>query len=149
MIRNLISRLWMMPHDAVPTWKPRHRVRVALVAATDHAGATEYWSPTAELARVADDLPPEETATEAAEREADEVARHWAGLEQTAAEQTAAELDALGPTLSPLFAALDDAYAWAMSKLGLTPAEIDVMSARARALHETTTSMPIIEAVSA
>lgn len=149
MIRRLISRYWTMHHDVIPGYRPRHRGRAALVAPADHAGATVDWSPTASLAAVEEVREPEETVAEAAEREADEVARHWADLEKAAAEETTAELDALAPKLNPALAALDEAYAWAMTQLGLTAAEIEQMSARARALHETTTGMPVIEAVAA
>lgn len=77
MTMGLFRRLFPMFHDAVPTWRPKHRGRPALVRGTDHQGATADWSPRAELAH-AEATTPEETSEEAALREAAEIVDHWA-----------------------------------------------------------------------
>lgn len=62
-------------------WHLLHRNRTALVAPTEHAGATEEWSPKAELARADAYVQPEETADEAVVRAAEEIVDHWAAEE--------------------------------------------------------------------
>lgn len=78
MIRYLIRRLWPMPGDIVSR-KGRHRGRPALVARRrdEYQGATERWSPIAELT-AAQDREPEELPAEAVVREAEEIVDHWA-----------------------------------------------------------------------
>ena len=75
MIRKLIRRLWPMPGDIISR-KGRHRGRPALVRSAEHQGATERWSPIAELAN-AEQREPEETPAEATVREAEEIVDHW------------------------------------------------------------------------
>lgn len=146
MIGKLIDRLWWMHHDLRPGYRGRHIGRPALVATPDHAGATADWSPTAEIQAVAaTPVQAEETEPERAEREAAEIqdARHRAETQLGA--EVGEWFAEAWTRVEPQFAALDEAYGWAMSTLGVTAAEAQVMSARARALHETTTGMPIIE----
>lgn len=137
MIRAIVRRLFPMDHDVVPGWKPRHRGRPALVRAADHDGATEDWSPTAEILAV-EMVEPEETTSEAAEREADELAHHWAELEKAAADETTADFDALGPKLNPLFAAVEAACQQALAGLGITDADVDEYAANVTASHDLT-----------
>lgn len=111
-MRNLIRRLFPIPG--------RHRGRPALVASgltesdrrrnrqyeelspllrawarrNEHQGATEYWSPTAELA-AAEDREPEETPEEAAVREAEGIFDHWAAEERRFADEVRSWFDDL------------------------------------------------------
>lgn len=137
MITSIIDRYWRMYHDTVPGWKPRHRGRPALIAPTDHTGATADWSPTAEILAV-EVVEPEETTHEAAEREAEELAHHWADLEKAAADETTADLDALAPVLNPLFAAVEEACHQALAALGITEADVDEYAASVTASHDLT-----------
>lgn len=136
MIRNLIARYWRMPHDWRPGYRPLHRGRPALIAPADHSGATEDWSPIAAVASV--EVEPEETVDEATEREAEELAHHWAELERQAADETGADFDALGPKLNPLFAAVDEACRAALDGLGITEADVDAYAANITASQDLT-----------
>ena len=68
---------WTVRLDRPRGWRGRHRVRPALIAPAEHAGATVDWSPIAELA-AAQDREPEETPAEAVVRDAEEIVDHWA-----------------------------------------------------------------------
>lgn len=125
-----LKSLFPMPHDVMPgNRKPRHRRgRPALVAPTDHAGATADWSPIADVTSV--DLgEPEETLPEATEREAVQLVDHWAELKREAEKQTIAEFDALSPKLTPLLAAVEEACRAALESLGITEADVDEYAA--------------------
>lgn len=82
---GLFRRLWPMHHDVLPNFRARHRRhrgRPALVRSQEHLGATERWSPIAELAEAEAVGQPEETEAEAARREVEErfadIVDHWA-----------------------------------------------------------------------
>jgi len=149
MIRNLVHRLWPMPGDYSRShgYRSRHvgRRRPALVAPTEHAGATTEWSPTAEILSVEPAREPEETATEAAEREAEELARHRSEQERNAEADVAAEWSAiLDPVLDPLFAAVNDACRVVLDELGLTPTEADRLLAAYRQAAQPTGEWPTV-----
>lgn len=145
-MRSLIRRLWPMYHDIVPTWRPRHRGRPALVARrpVEHQGATVDWDPRAELDSV-QDSEPEELLAEAAEREAEERVRHLAELDAAAGESVTAEWSAvLDPVLGPLFAAVEKACRVVFDEVGLTADEGDRLLAKYQAAVMQTGEYPAV-----
>lgn len=146
-MRSLIRRLFPMHIDTVPGWRPKHRGRPALVARRpfEHQGATEGWSPKLAVAEAEAAREPEELMAEAAEREAEELARHRADVERAAEEEVAAECAAvLDPVLGPLAAAVDDACRVVLRELGLSDDEADKLLARHRSAAEPTGGWPIV-----
>lgn len=145
MIRALVRRLFPMPHDVMPSRRPRHRGRPALVAVPEHTGATEEWSPWQEITSAEVARQPEETPAEAVEREAAELARHRAEVSEQVSEEVRADFsEALDGLLPPLFAAVEDACQAALAGLGISVADFDRLVAGYRSAAVPTGEYQII-----
>jgi hypothetical protein len=125
--------------------KGRHRGKAKQERPTAWQGATLDWSPKDDILTVKPAREPEETPAEAAEREAAELSRHRAEIEQAAEVEVCSEwADHLDPILDPLFAAVDEACRAVLEELGLTPAEADELFAKARQVATPTGEYPVV-----
>ena len=146
MIRNLIRRLWPMSHDAFsPARLGRHRGKPALVAGrrVEHQGATADSPLLAELPLR--DPEPEETETEAAQREADELARHREQLEEDISREVHAEFSARWSEVEYLATVVDEACRVVFDELGLNKGEADRLMAAYRSAAEPTGGWPTVQ----